>query len=140
MNRRQFVYSGAGAAAWVTLPACVQGEDPTSGMNGVRDCWVVQLQGPNGFHIPQILGASGSIDSPLGFTGFDYFEWFGITHNRYFFDLAISPLNPTGGVTDEASFKTATEAVRLDPLRQGTSEDVYIDWAALDLPPEISTS
>ena len=93
------------------------------------DDWIVVLQGPNGHHIPRIIGASGSIDSPLAFTGFDYFEWFGINHHRYWFKPSFSPLNPTGGVTDAAGFDDAVAKVRANPLRQGTANDVYIDWA-----------
>ena len=92
------------------------------------DFYTLVLQPPNGNRVPRIIGASGSIDSAKGFSGFDYFEWFGIPHHRYWIKPSFSPLNPTGGVTDVASFEAATAAVRADPWRQGTSSDVYYDW------------
>jgi hypothetical protein len=92
------------------------------------DTYTVVLQPTTGYRVPCIIGASGSIDSTKGFSGFDYFEWFGITHHRYWFRLAFSPLNPTGGVTNVASFDAATAAVRASPWRQGTGGDVYFDW------------
>jgi len=93
------------------------------------DPWGIALQGTNGCHVPGIIGASGSIQRAQGFTGFDYFEWFGITHHRYWFKPSFSPLNPTGGVTDVAGFNAATAAVRANPWRQGTAGDVYFDWS-----------
>ena len=45
------------------------------------DTYTVVLQTTNGYRVPRIIGASGSIDSTKGFSGFDYFEWFGITHH-----------------------------------------------------------
>ena len=92
------------------------------------DTYTVVLQTTNGYRVPRIIGASGSIDSDKGFSGFDYFEWFGITHHRYWFRLGASTLNPTGGVTNVASFDAATALVRADPWRQGTASNVYIDW------------
>jgi hypothetical protein len=89
------------------------------------DLFSVVMQGTNGYHIPAIIGASGSTK---GFTGFDYFEWFGINHHRYWFKPSFSLLNPTGGVTNVDGFNSATAAVRADPWRQGTSNDVYFDW------------
>ncbi len=86
------------------------------------DTYTLVLQATNGYRVPRIIGASGSIDSTKGFSGYDYFEWFGITHHRYWFKPSFSPLNPTGGVTNVASFNAATAAVRADPWRQGTSE------------------
>ena len=67
------------------------------------DTYTLVLQTTNGYRVPRIIGASGSIDSAKGFSGFDYFEWFGITHHRYWFKPSFSPLNPTGGVTDVAT-------------------------------------
>ena len=93
------------------------------------DLFTVVLQPTNGLRVPRIIGASGSIDSAKGFTGYDYFEWFGITHHRYWFKPTFSTLNPTGGVTNVASFDTATAAVRANPWRQGTASDVYFDWS-----------
>ena len=95
---------------------------------GRADTFHLVLQGTNGLRVPRILGASGSLDSAKGFSGFDYFEWFGITHHRYWFKPSFSPLNPTGGVKTVAEFDTATAAVRAHPLRQGTAADVFIDW------------
>lgn len=91
------------------------------------DTFTVVLQGTNGYRVPRIIGASGDI-SNKGFSGFDYFEWFGITHHRYWFRLGASTLNPTGGVTNVAGFHAATALVRANPWRQGTASDVYIDW------------
>jgi hypothetical protein len=93
------------------------------------DTYTLVLQPPNGYHVPRIIGASGSIDSAKGFTGFDYFEWFGITHHRYWFKPPFSPLNPTGGVQTVADFNAAVAAVRANPWRQGTATDVYFDWS-----------
>jgi len=100
-----------------------------SPLRAPADTFNVVLQGPNGKHIPEVLGASGSIDSIKAFTGFDYFEWYGITHHRYWFKPSFSPLNPTGGVTNTNGFNAATAAIRADPWRQGTDSDVYFDWA-----------
>lgn len=92
------------------------------------DTYTLVLQPTNGLRVPRIIGASGSIDSPKGFSGFDYFEWFGITHHRYWFKPSFSPLNPTGGVQSVADFNAAAAAVRASPWRQGTASDVYFDW------------
>ncbi len=92
------------------------------------DTYTLVLQPTNGFRIPAIIGASGSIDSVKGFSAFDYFEWFGITHHRYWFKPSFSSLNPTGGVQNLAGFDTAATAVRANPWRQGTATDVYFDW------------
>ena len=102
------------------------------------DTYTLVLQPTNGYRVPRIIGASGSIDSAKGFSGFDYFEWFGITHHRYWFKPSFSPLNPTGGVTDVASFNAATAAVRADPWRQGTSGNVYFDWSRFNSEFDIS--
>ena len=93
------------------------------------DTFTLVLQPPNGYQVPRIIGASGSIDSAKGFTGFDYFQWFGITHLRYWFKPAFSPLNPTGGVQTVADFDAAMATVRANPWRQGTATDVYFDWS-----------
>lgn len=93
------------------------------------DSFQVTFQGTNGCRIPRIIGASGSIDDPRGFTGFDYFEWFGITHHRYWFKPSFSTLNPAVGVTNAAGFTAAAAAVRANPQRQGTASDVFFDWS-----------
>ena len=93
------------------------------------DTYTLVLQTTNGYRVPRIIGASGSIDSAKGFSGFDYFEWFGITHHRYWFKPSFSTLNPTGGVTNVASFNAAVAAVRASPWRQGTAGDVFFDWS-----------
>ena len=95
----------------------------------LADTFTLVLQPPNGRHVPRIIGASGSIDSAKGFTGYDYFDWFGITHHRYWFKPSFSTLNPTGGVSSVAGFNAAVAAIRANPLRQGTASDVYFDWA-----------
>lgn len=129
-SRRHLLRSGILTAGGLIIrPAISQAEsslDATVPM--LSSSWNITIQGPNGHKVPAVLGASGTINSPLGSSGFDYFEWFGITHNRYFFDAQFSTLNPTGGVTDKDSFTAACSAIRANPLRQGTSSDVYIDW------------
>ncbi len=97
------------------------------------DTFTVVLQNTNGYRVPRIIGASGSIDSTKGFTGYDYFEWFGITHHRYWFKPTFQTLNPTGGVTNVTSFNTATAAVRANPWGQAKSSNVYFDWTDFNL-------
>jgi len=91
------------------------------------DAWNITVGGPNGRNVPRVMGGCSDIDAS-GYTALDYFEWFGITHYRYWFRLGSSPLNPTGGVTTATGFNNATALIRADPLRQGTASDVYYDW------------
>lgn len=108
---------------FLTLIGCL------TALSAGADPYTLVLQPTNGFRAPRIIGASGSIDSARGFTGFDYFEWFGITHHRYWFKPSFSPLNPTGGVKTMADFDAAVAAVRANPQRQGTASDVFFDWS-----------
>lgn len=84
------------------------------------------LQPPNGYRIPKIMGASG--DQNL-VTGYDYFNWYGITEHRTWFKPYFSTLADDSGITTAGDFTTASEAIRLDPTRQATASDYYIDWA-----------
>ena len=92
------------------------------------DTYTLVLQPPNGYHVPRIIGASGSIDSAKGFTGFDYFEWFGITHLRYWFKPSFSPLNPTGGVQTVADQARAS-AMRSRWCSRATRVSSTMRWA-----------
>lgn len=92
------------------------------------DSYTLVMRPPNGNHVPKIIGASGTIDSDRTFTGFDYFEWFGIDHHRLWFSPSFSSLNPTGGVTSSNSFVAAVALLRANPWHQGTSADIYFDW------------
>ncbi len=94
------------------------------------DNYTVELGTPNGFRVPAIIGASGEISgSQSAFTTLDYFQWYGITHHRFWFKPSYSNLNVGGGVTNPEQFMAATELIRQNPLKQGTSNDVYIDWS-----------
>ncbi|MDF7809072.1 hypothetical protein P4E94_16625, partial [Pontiellaceae bacterium B12219] len=84
------------------------------------------IEPPNEYRIPKIMGASG--DQAL-LTGYDYFDWFGITEHRTWFKPSFSSLPDDSGITSAAAFTAASEAIRQDPLRQATSSDSYIDWA-----------
>ena len=98
------------------------------------DTYAVRLGGPGADRVPKIIGASGQISGdPASFTTADYFQWYGITHHRYWFKPRFSQLNWKGGVTTLDAFLAATEAIRREPLRQGTAEDVSIDWAAFNV-------
>jgi hypothetical protein len=94
------------------------------GTNLYADKYAIAMRPPNGSRIPKVLGASGDL-VPL--TGYDYFDWFGITHHRTWFKPAISTL-PYDGVKTLAAFKTACDAIRKEPMRQATSSDNFIDW------------
>jgi hypothetical protein len=101
--------------------------------DGESVTWKIKVNGLNGLRVPAIIGASGSIDSPRGFTGFDYFEWFGITHHRYWFKLPVTRLDVTTElIKDENTLKLAIESLRRDPLRQTANKDIYIDWTGLN--------
>lgn len=85
----------------------------------------ITLLPPNGYRIPKLLGASG--DQVIT-TGFDYFDWYGITHHRTWFRPTFSELADNSSVTSAEAFASASEAVRQDPLRQATGSDYFIDW------------
>jgi hypothetical protein len=81
---------------------------------------------PNGDNIPRVLGANAQ---PALLTGFDYFDWYGITHIRTWYSPKhLSSLPNDISVTTASEFNAATEAVRRDPWRQATANDSYIDW------------
>ena len=87
--------------------------------------YTVNLKPPNGYRIPKIMGASG--DQALT-TGYDYFDWYGITQHRTWFKPSYSSLADNSKVTSEEAFIKAVAAIRKDPTRQATSKDYYIDW------------
>ncbi|MDF7822661.1 discoidin domain-containing protein [Pontiellaceae bacterium B12227] len=88
--------------------------------------WDMELQAPNGWRIPKIMGATGQVN-PL--TGYDYLSWYGITEHRGGYKPPFSDLPDISGITNAAAFDAASEAIRQDPLRQATASDFYIDWA-----------
>jgi|GEM_PF-5276528 len=71
------------------------------------------------------MGASGDLALT---TGYDYFNWYGITEHRTWFKPSFSSLPNDDAVTSEDAFNKAVEAIRKDPMRQATSKDYYIDW------------
>ncbi|MDF7809596.1 hypothetical protein P4E94_19315, partial [Pontiellaceae bacterium B12219] len=83
------------------------------------------LSPPNGHRIPKVLGGSG--DTAM-LTGYDYFDWWGITEHRTWFKPTFSSLGDDSGVTSASAFAAASEAIRQNPMRQATSSDYYIDW------------
>ena len=85
----------------------------------------ITVQSPNGYRIPKILGASG--DFALK-TGYDYFDWFGITEHRTWFKPTFSDLTNDKNVNTAEAFVKASEKIRKDPLKQATSKDNFIDW------------
>jgi hypothetical protein len=133
LTRRQMIQAGATVAAIQLISEMTPANafERFTAEDTLPNTWTMTAQAPSQILVPAVLGASGTINSPLGASGFDYFSWFGITHNRYWFDATFSPLNPTGGVTDESGFQAGITAIRANPQRQGTSTDVYIDWANL---------
>ncbi|MDF7798611.1 hypothetical protein P4C99_04005 [Pontiellaceae bacterium B1224] len=85
----------------------------------------IVLGAPNGYRIPRIMGASGD---PALTTGYDYFNWYGITEHRTWFKPSFSSLADDRGITSAAAFAMASKAIRKDPLRQTKSSNFYIDW------------
>lgn len=83
------------------------------------------LQEPNGINVPKIVGATGDLAL---LTGYDYFEWYGITEHRTWFKPSFSNLPNTSNVRSASDFITASEDIRRNPTRQATSNDYYIDW------------
>ncbi|MDP4289884.1 MAG: DNRLRE domain-containing protein [Bacteroidota bacterium] len=113
--------------ATITMKAQVL-SDPISQVH--VDNYLVKLSAPSGYRIPKIIGASGQISSnPSAFTNPDYFQWYGITHHRYWFKPTFSRLNWKGGVKTIQEFLTASQLIRQNPLKQGTRNDVFIDWS-----------
>jgi len=58
-------------------------------VSSAADKYWVKLKEPNGYRIPKIMGASG--DQAL-MTGYDYFDWYGITQHRTWFKPSYSSL------------------------------------------------
>jgi len=85
----------------------------------------IKIEPPNGHRIPKIMGASG--DQAL-ITGYDYFNWYGITEHRTWFKPSFSSLADNSQVTSAEAFIKAVAAIRKNPTRQATSDDYYIDW------------
>lgn len=83
------------------------------------------MQPPDGKKIPKIMGANANL---VPSTGFDYIDWFGMTHHRTWLKLKLSSKPDNTQVTTAAAFAAATEAIRLNPKRQGSSADSFIDW------------
>jgi len=71
------------------------------------------------------MGASGDLALK---TGYDYFNWYGITEHRTWFKPSFSSLADHSGVTSAEEFAKAVAAVRKNPTRQATSKDYFIDW------------
>lgn len=86
----------------------------------------IVLERPNGYRIPKIMGATG--DLALA-TGYDYFNWYGITEHRKWFKPSFSSLADNSRVTSPKAFAQASESIRKDPMRQATATNHYIDWA-----------
>lgn len=85
---------------------------------------------PNGNTIPRILGANSSMACA---TGFDYIQWFGISHIRIWYKYTgFSSLPDDASVTTAELFDQAVSNVRADPLRQASATDHYIDWAEFE--------
>jgi 2-phospho-L-lactate guanylyltransferase (CobY/MobA/RfbA family) len=88
------------------------------------------MYAPNGDTIPRVLGANGT---PAVATGFDYFDWFGITHRRTWYGYkGFSTLPDDGSVDTPTAFDQAVADIRADPWRQATANDIYIDWVEFD--------
>ena len=66
------------------------------------DTFTVVLQGTNGNRVPRIIGASGSIDSAQGFSGFDYFECLAVVI-PFLVDNSVDILNLADHLIGEAS-------------------------------------
>ncbi|MGJ8640520.1 MAG: CBM96 family carbohydrate-binding protein [Opitutaceae bacterium] len=86
----------------------------------------IALERPNGYRIPKIMGATGDVSLD---TGYDYFDWYGITEYRNWFKPAFSKLADNSRITTPEAFAEASEAIRKDPMRQATSSNYFIDWA-----------
>jgi hypothetical protein len=83
------------------------------------------MQPPTGKRIPKIMGANANL---VPSTGYDYMEWFGMTHHRTWLKPKLARRPDNSSVTSAEAFLAATEAIRQDPTRQGTPDDFYIDW------------
>lgn len=83
------------------------------------------LKAPNGHHIPKIMGATANTAM---LTGFDYFNWWGITEHRSWFKPRFSQLADNSAITSSAAFAKASENIRKNPTRQATKSDYFIDW------------
>lgn len=90
--------------------------------------YTVELGKPDGRVVPRIIGASTSTFTLKAPSSIDYLEWSGITHLREW--SRFKELSPRGaeGIGTYQDFRTAVDAIRKEPLRQGTANDVYIDW------------
>jgi hypothetical protein len=87
--------------------------------------YALVLEPLNGYRVPRIMGATANTAM---LTGFDYLDWWGVTEHRSWFKPAFSTLTDDSGITSAAAFEAATEAIRQDPARQGTSSDYFLDW------------
>ncbi len=94
-------------------------------LNLNAETYSIVMSPPNGNVVPKVMGASGDL-VPL--TGFDYFDWFGINYHRTWFKPAISSLSDDSSVNTASAFSAACEAIRIEPLRQATATNLYIDW------------
>ena len=112
----------ANAGGWVVAREIDIFNSPTeAGYVG----YSIALQAPDGTNIPKIVGASGNTQM---LTGYDYFNWFGITEHRSWFKPSFPSLPDNSSVNSERDFIAASEAIRKDPMRQATSNDYFIDW------------
>ena len=83
----------------------------------------IVLEPPNGYRIQKIMGASGDLALK---TGYDYFNWYGITEHRTWFKPSFSSLADDSSITSAAAFDAATEAIRQNPARQATADNFFI--------------
>jgi len=90
--------------------------------------YTVELGRPDGRVVPRIIGASTSSFSSKAPSSIDYIEWSGITHLREWSRFNEPSKRGAEGIGTYQDFKTAADAIRKEPLRQGTTNDVYIDW------------
>ncbi|MEP4078395.1 discoidin domain-containing protein [Haloferula sp.] len=87
------------------------------------------IEPPNGYRIPKVMGASGDLALD---TGYDYFDWYGITEHRTWFKPTFSDDGDTSAITTAEAFAEASEAIRQDPWRQGAASDYYFNWTVFN--------
>ncbi|MEI6646354.1 MAG: DNRLRE domain-containing protein [bacterium] len=120
-----FISAGPSLAAEATE---TDGKEAPPAKHPISGPYTVELGRPDGRVVPRIIGASTSSFSSKAPSSIDYLEWSGITHLREWSRFTDPSQRGAEGIGTYEDFKTAVDAIRKEPLRQGTANDVYIDW------------